>query len=185
MSTYSLPVETLHCYACDQHKPLTEFSNNQRKNLKRLGKLHCKKCRRSARYVENVRDEVNEKYAVTECVVCGSKVSITTNTLGTFQNKKCRWKPVCSSKCRKFFNKAVSYVTSLHGISKDDAVDVVVTTWFDRRLKEHGKNIRIQAGNAQGDAVVATRKNDCQSGQGGSTTGKRDNSINHCRGASA
>lgn len=152
MSAVFLITHTIKCAFCGQHQRKSLYSNTQlRRNL---SKRVCKECQKNSKFTSHVNN-LSQMLAVFECVVCGKSLKTTKcfdiTKLTTPQRKR----SVCSDSCLNFYDKSIEYVNKLHGL-KDQAAarDIVIQTWFQRRIKEHEKNIRVQKRNAERNAAA-------------------------------
>ena len=169
MSGLLLITHTLKCAVCEQHQRKSLYSNTQlRRNL---SKRVCKECQKYSKFICHTNN-LAQRMAVFECVVCGKSLKTTKSfdiiRLSTPQRKR----SVCSDSCLNIYDKAIEYVNKLHGLKDQSAArDIVIQTWFQRRVKEHEKDIRVQKRNAERNAAIKSRKLDSQSSKSSCTAG--------------
>lgn len=152
MSEMLLITHSIQCSLCAEHYPAMEYSRLQRRRNKTGKSAVCTGCWALENSMRQKEKSVR-KQALYECVVCGKKLSEKTASggfvLSEKLNKHLQQRSVCSEKCMKLFDMAVTWVRDAKSLtSVSHARNIVVTTWFNRSLAEHEKNIRLQARNA-------------------------------------
>jgi hypothetical protein len=138
---------------CNTWQKSSEFSNSQAK--KSSTKRNCKKCvSKSKTATQHYRTA--HKIGTFECVVCGKNLTLKAgvniiNDLTKAQRKS----SACSDKCLDLFNAAINYVNKTYKLKNQLAAkEIVISKWFERGVKQHEKDCRIQKGNAQRNAAA-------------------------------
>lgn len=153
MSAPLLLTWTIKCWRCNDHLPSSQFSKKDKRHHKNGKKTLCLECGK----IDNRHKQISRyirKKGLYECVVCGTEFEYKNDTDEFSLKRRYGNKCVCSASCLRFFDRAILYVKELHGVNHPNAMNIVVSTWFNRRLRQNEKDIRIQARNAQGNAAA-------------------------------
>ena len=148
MDAQLLLTHQVYCWTCQTHKNHSEF---HKKHLKFTTYKQYKKQRRRCIDCEKYlakRRKVRQKTGG-ECFVCGSSILVNEATVHLFTTSKAIKQPACSERCRNLYNKAVHYVMKLHNVKASEARYIVAEAWFNRRLKQYEKDLRLQKGTFQ------------------------------------